>query len=150
MGEMHIEAAQRALTDFRREISAMASDGIDLLSVEQRVQELTNAFGRALMREVMVRADARAPEITINGEAWGNRRVTPATYTTVFGDIEMERATYQRSGRGRVAIPLELRLGIVDDKLTAPPGPVTDTVIFLAATPLRSEMDSTVVAGATL
>ena len=87
----------------------MGSNAIDLLAVERRVQELTNACGRALMHEVMARADASAPEITNDGEDWGNRRVTPGTYPTVFGEIEMERATYQRSGRGRVAIPLELR-----------------------------------------
>ena len=84
----------------------MASDSIDLLSVERRVQELTNAVGRVLMREAMARADASAPEIKMDGEDWGNRRVTPGTYTTVFGDIELSRATYQRSGRGRVAIPV--------------------------------------------
>ena len=44
----------------------MGSNAIDLLAVERRVQELTNACGRALMR-------------------WGNRRVTPGTYPTVFG-----------------------------------------------------------------
>lgn len=44
--------------------------------------------------------------------------MTPGTYQTVFGDIEMERATYQRSGRGRVAIPLKRRLGIVEGAYT--------------------------------
>jgi hypothetical protein len=61
-------------------------------------------------------ADGMSPEVTIDGEAWGDRRVTRATYTSVFGDIEIERATYQRSGRGRVAVPLELRLGIVEGR----------------------------------
>lgn len=113
-----VEAAVDALADFRKEISAMAADAIDLLAVERRVQELTNAYGRALMREVMARADASTPEVKIDGADWGNRRVTPATYETVFGGVEMERATYQRSGRGRVAIPLELRLGIVEGAYT--------------------------------
>jgi len=116
--ETQIAAAEHALTEFRREISVMTSEAIDLLAVERRVQELTNAFGRALMREVMMRADTRAPELRIDGEDWGNRRPTRATYTTVFGDIELERATYQRSGRGRVAVPLELRLGIVEGAYT--------------------------------
>jgi hypothetical protein len=118
MSEMHVETAQGALAEFRREISSMGSEAIDLLAVERRVQELTNAYGRALMREVMARADAKSPEITIDGEDWGNRRVTPGTYETVFGNIALERATYQRSGRGRVAIPLELRLGIVEGAYT--------------------------------
>ena len=113
-----VETAVGALADFRREISAAAADAIDLLAVERRVQELTNAYGRALMREVMARADASAPEICIDGVDWGNRRVAPGAYVTVFGDIEMERATYQRSGRGRVAVPLELRLGIVEGAYT--------------------------------
>ena len=113
-----IEAAAGALADFRKEISTMGPDAIDLLAVERRVQELTNAYGRVLMREVMARADASAAEISVDGAAWGNRRVTSGTYVTVFGDIEIQRATYQRSGRGRVAIPLELRLGIVEGAYT--------------------------------
>ncbi|MGH7270669.1 MAG: hypothetical protein ACREJ3_09580 [Polyangiaceae bacterium] len=113
-----MQTAEGALTEFRREIAVMAPDAIDLLAVERRVQELTSAMGRALMREVMARADATAPEITIDGEAWGNRRMARGTYTGLFGDIELERATYQRSGRGRVAVPLELRLGIVEGAYT--------------------------------
>ncbi len=113
-----MQTAERALTEFRREISAMAPDAIDLLALERRVQELTSAVGRALMREVMKQADASSPEITIDGECWGNRRMSRGTYTGLFGDIELDRATYQRSGRGRVAVPLELRLGIVEGAYT--------------------------------
>ena len=113
-----VESAERELAEFRREVSAMGADGVDLLAVERKVQELTNAHGRALMREVMERADATAPEITIDGEQWGNRRTGRGTYTTVFGDIELERGSYQRSGRGRIAVPLELRLGIVEGAYT--------------------------------
>lgn len=118
MKDTHVVAAEQALKEFRQEISVMAGDCIDLLAVERRVQELTNEYGRALMREVMARADAVSAEITINGEDWGNRRVTPGTYETVFGAVELARATYQRSGRGRVSVPLELRLGIVEGAYT--------------------------------
>lgn len=45
--ETQIAAAEHALTEFRREISVMTSEAIDLLAVERRVQELTNAFGPA-------------------------------------------------------------------------------------------------------
>jgi len=113
-----MQTAEVAISEFRREISAMKQDAIDLLAIERRIQELTSAVGRALMREVMVRADTASPEITIDGEAWGNRRVTRGIYTSVFGDIDLERATYQRSGRGRVSIPLELRLGTVEGAYT--------------------------------
>ena len=53
MKSEQVETAVGALAEFRREISAMVVDAIDLLAVERRVQELTNTYGRALMREVM-------------------------------------------------------------------------------------------------
>jgi hypothetical protein len=111
-------AAERALREFRRELQAMGPDAIDLLAVERRVQELTNAVGRDLMREAIRHADTQAPEIRINGELWGNRRVLPGTYTTMFGDVDLDRSGYQRSGRGRVAIVVDLRLGIVEGRYT--------------------------------
>ncbi len=91
-----IETVERELAEFRREIAATSPDAIDLLAVERRAQELTNAYGRVLMREVMARADTSAPEVTIDGEQWGNGRETRATYTTVFGDIEMGAAPLRR------------------------------------------------------
>lgn len=114
----HLDLAERALKEFRREVVGMSADAIDLLAVERRVQEMTNAYGLALMREVFARADTSAPEVTIDGEEWGNRRVAPGTYSTVFGEFEIMRSTYQRNGRGRVAVPLELRLGIVEGAYT--------------------------------
>jgi hypothetical protein len=118
MNNEPFEVLARALAEFRREIAATDGDAMDLLAVEQRVQELTNAYGRALMREAMSRADISQPEITIAGARWGNRRVTRATYATVFGDVDMDRSTYQQGGRGRVAVPLELQLGIVEGAYT--------------------------------
>jgi hypothetical protein len=111
-------AAERALQEFRRELKATAPDAIDLLAVERRVQELVNAEGLAVMREAIARADTDTPEVTIDGERWGNRRVLAGTYVTMFGDVEIERSVYQKSGRGRVAVPVELRLGIVEGRYT--------------------------------
>jgi len=118
MSNDQIETLERALAEFRREIAGMDRAGMDLLAIEQRVQELTNAYGKGLMEKVMRRADATEPQITIAGSQWGNRRMTRATYATIFGDVEIERSTYQQGGRGRVAVPLELRLGIVEGAYT--------------------------------
>lgn len=107
-----------ALADFRREVRAMASNGIDLVDAETRVQALTNALACELMKEVLLRADAAEPEVVINGEVWGNRRTFKAPYVTMFGEVEVERAVYQRLGRGRVAVPLDLRLSIVEGSYT--------------------------------
>jgi len=112
------DVAERALAEFRRELMATAPDVIDLLAVEERVLELTKAWGCAVVGEAMKRADTEAPEVVINGERWGNRRVQKSTYRTVFGEVALERGSYQRSGRGRVAIPMDLRLGIVEGMYT--------------------------------
>ena len=106
------------MAEFRREVTSTGAEGIDLLAIERRVQELANAWGRAAVAEAMKRADTEAPEVTINGERWGNRRVQKGTYATCFGEVEVERSVYQRSGRGRVAIPMDLRLGIVESAYT--------------------------------
>jgi hypothetical protein len=70
------------------------------------------------MAEVLKRADTDAPEVEIDGVRWGNRRVQRGTYSTMFGTVEIERSAYQRSGRGRIAVPLELRLGMVEGRYT--------------------------------
>jgi len=123
--------AERAMREFRHELTTVAPDAVDLLAVEQRVQELANAWGRVAVAEAMKRADTDAPEVMINGEAWGNRRVSCGTYTSSFGDIEIDRSVYQRSGRGRVAIPMDLRLGIVEGAYTPRVGRILSKAVGL-------------------
>lgn len=108
----------RAIADFRRELANTDPSVIDAVAIERRVQDLTNGLGRELMAEAMKRADEDAPEVVINGSRWGNRRTTKATYETLFGEIELSRSIYQQGGRGRVAIPMDLRLGIVEGRYT--------------------------------
>ena len=110
--------SMRALSEFRRELSAVVPQEVDLLSIERRVQELVNAVGAELMATAMQRADAPEPEVVIHGEVWGNRRTVKATYVTMFGPVEVPRGTYQRSGRGKVAVPMELRTAIVEGAYT--------------------------------
>lgn len=110
--------AERAMRAFREEMASKSGEEINLLVEERRIQELVNTRGRELTIEVMKRADMDAPEVEINGERWGNRRVQPGEYQTVFGVVTVERSVYQQSGRGRVAIPMDLRLGIVEGQYT--------------------------------
>jgi hypothetical protein len=111
--------AARLLSEFRDEVLSTPPESMDLLEIERHVHEMVNGLGLAVMREVLERADTGSAEVVIHGEQWGNRRVCPGTYTTVFGDVEdLPRSTYQRLGRGRVAVPLELRLGLVEGRYT--------------------------------
>jgi len=114
------------VTEFRREVrdelarmvrGGVGGDGFGLRA-ERQVQDIVNEVGRALMREVFAAADTAAPEVTVNGEKWGNRRATNGTYETTFGEVSLPRGTYQRSGRGRVVVPLDLRLGMVEGRYT--------------------------------
>jgi hypothetical protein len=116
--ETAVTRAEKAMAEFRHELTSTGADAVDLLAVERRVQELANAWGRAAVVEAMKRADTDVPEVTINGERWGNRRVQKGTYETSFGEVEVGRSVYQKSGRGRVAIPMDLRLGIVERAYT--------------------------------
>jgi hypothetical protein len=118
MTTSRLTKVQRAVDDFRRELAETKPRELDLLDLEGQVQGLVNALGRELMTEVMQRADEDAPMVSYEGETWGNRRVTSGTYTTLFGDIALQRATFQKAGGGCVVIPLEKRLGIVEKRYT--------------------------------
>jgi hypothetical protein len=110
--------AMRRVSDFREELRNLTSESLDVVMLEERVQDLLRELGRELMAEVLQRADTDAPEVHIDGVHWGNQRRSRATYVTLFGEIRVERSTYQRLGRGRLAVPMELRLGIVEGRYT--------------------------------
>jgi hypothetical protein len=110
--------AQREFAAFRCELLAMKLDQLALLDIERKIQQRLHALGRELMSEVMKRADSVSSEVEIDGMRWGNRRTTSSSYQSVFGSFDVERSIYQQAGRGRVAIPMDLRLGIVEGAYT--------------------------------
>jgi hypothetical protein len=110
--------AMRALAEFRRALTSRPIESIDLVRVEKEMLEHLCAVGCEMMKAVLERADTREPEVEINGAMYGNRRSGRGTYHTTFGPIEVERSSYQRGGRGRVAVPMELRLGMVEGSYT--------------------------------
>ena len=131
MNHAMAERAERALSEFRQELTATAPEAVDLLAVEQRVLELVKAWGAAVMAQAMKHADTDAPEVIIRGERWGNRREHKHPYETMFGEVEIERSTYQKSGGGRVAIPMDMRLGIVEGRYTPRVGRVLTKAVTL-------------------
>jgi hypothetical protein len=110
--------AERELSMFRDQIRAMRSDEVDLLSVEEGIVMRLKAIGAEMMSEAMKRADTDASEVVIDGERCGSRRTSRGTYQTMFGEIVIERSVYQPGGRGRLRIPMDLRLGIVEGAYT--------------------------------
>lgn len=110
--------AERELSAYRAEIRNLKAEDVDLESVERGILERLKAVGREMLAEAMGRADTVAPEVEVGGQRWGNRRVQKASYQGIFGAMELERSTYQRAGRGRVAVAMDLRLGIVEGSYT--------------------------------
>jgi hypothetical protein len=118
MKDVELTDAERALRDYAKKIGAMGAGHIDLLSVEEEVRALAEARAREVMAAALKRADTDAPEVEIDGQRWGNRRVERGEYRSMFGVLSVERSTYQRAGGGRIAVPLDLRLGIVEGRYT--------------------------------
>jgi hypothetical protein len=110
--------AERELAAYRAELRKMKAVDVDLAQVEREILERLKSVGREMLSEAMKRADTQAPEVEIDGQRWGNRRRQKATYQGLFGAVEVERSTYQQAGRGRVAIPMDLRLGMVEGAYT--------------------------------
>lgn len=109
---------ERELSRYRDEIRAMHADQVDLLRIEQTIVERLKVIGAEMMVEAMKAADTDAAEVIIDGERCGSRRTSRGTYQTIFGPIEIERSVYQHAGRGRLRIPLDARLGIVEGAYT--------------------------------
>jgi len=118
MNDVELTDAERALRDYAKKIGSMGAKDIDLLSIEEEVRVLAEARAMELMAAALKRADTDAPEVEIDGQRWGNRRVERGEYRSMFGVLVMERSTYQRGGGGRIAVPLDLRLGIVEGRYT--------------------------------
>jgi len=118
MKDLELTDAEQALREYARKIGSMRVEDIDLLSIEGEVRALVEARAREVMAVALKRADTDAPEVEIDGQRWGNRRVDRGEYWSMFGTMAIERSTYQRAGGGRVAVPLDLRLGMVEGRYT--------------------------------
>jgi hypothetical protein len=111
-------AGEHELTAYRDKIRAMAPGNVDLLSVEQGILDRLKVIGVEMMAEAMKRADTSCAAVIVEGEKCGSRRTSRGTYQTIFGPVVIERSVYQQAGRGRLTIPMDLRLGIVEGAYT--------------------------------
>src|SRR5580693_7872686 len=116
MKDLDLTDAEQALREYAKKIGSMRVEDINLLRIEEEVRALAEARAREVMAAALKRADTDAPEVEIDGQRWGNRRVERGEYRSMFGVLSVERSTYQRSGGGRIAVPLDLRLGIVEGR----------------------------------
>jgi hypothetical protein len=118
MKERGETGSERAWREFKSEIRSRPAETLDLVEVERSMQEHLNALGAELTAEILERADTTAAEVLIDGQRWGNRRLSAWSYIGVFGAMTIKRSIYQQAGRGKVAVPLDLRLGMVEGTYT--------------------------------
>jgi hypothetical protein len=114
----NLDRCLRAIDEFRREVAETEPGDLDCDKLERVLHQRLNAVGCAVMREVLERADTKAPRVAINGKEWGNRRESKGTYVTTFGEINMPRSIYSQPGGGPVAVVVDLRLGIAEGRYT--------------------------------
>lgn len=113
-----LDRCLRAIDEFRRDVAETSPDDLDCQALECKVREMVEALGCEVMRQVLERADTKAPSVTINGKEWGNRRETKGTYVSMFGEIVLPRSIYSQPGGGPVAVVVDLRLGIHEGRYT--------------------------------
>ena len=113
-----VQRAIRALDEFRQRVKTTGPGELDALSLEEELGGLLFAVGKEVMGEVLAQADTKAPTIEVHGARLGNRRETIGTYMTLFGEVKVLRSTYSPGGGGKVTVPLDLRLGIVERRYT--------------------------------
>lgn len=106
----------RRVEEFLSDLANTNPNELDCLELEKGAVEVVKELGLGLMKEVFRRADEAAPEVVVDGAVWGNRKVTPGTYTVKFGTFKIDRSGYQQSGRGPVLFPLDMRLGLVEGR----------------------------------
>jgi hypothetical protein len=116
--DKQFKRALRELDGFRQDVQELEPEELDCNELERRLQEVLNGIGRSCMQEVLERADTKAPMVEYGGQRWGNRRESPGTYETRFGELKLSRSIYSRGGGGPVLVPLELRLGLVEGRYT--------------------------------
>lgn len=78
-----------------------------MLDDEQALQQSLNEAGQIAMQPMLKQFDTNGEPIRVNGIKHTVRMLSPQTYETPYGPVEIERNVYQNSGGGRVYVPLE-------------------------------------------
>ena len=84
-----------------------------MLDTEERIQEALNEAGCIASREALGYFDPDGSPIQIGPEIWRTKGQQPKCYPTPYGEGEVARHVYQRSGGGATYGPLERDARIV-------------------------------------
>ena len=84
-----------------------------MMEIEETILKSVNEVGAELTKEGLKRFDADGEPLMQGDVKWYSRGQSAKTYQTPYGDIEVNRHLYQRSGGGVTFCPLECNARIV-------------------------------------
>lgn len=84
-----------------------------MLETEEALQVTLNEAGCLASREALRYFDTDGSPLQIGPETWRTKGQQPKSYQTPYGEVEIERHVYQRSGGGATYCPLERDARIV-------------------------------------
>lgn len=84
-----------------------------MLATEEALQVALNEAGCIASREALRYFDTDGDPIKIGAEIWRTKGLQPKCYQTPYGEVELARHVYQRSGGGATYCPLERDARIV-------------------------------------
>lgn len=84
-----------------------------MLETEEAIQVALNEAGCLASREALRYFDTDGSPIQIGPEIWRTKGQQPKCYQTPYGEVELERHVYQRSGGGATYCPLEREARLV-------------------------------------
>jgi hypothetical protein len=80
-----------------------------MLNDEQALQQSLNEAGQVAMKPMLEQFDTNGEPIRINGIKHTVRDRLPQTYETPYGQVKVQRNSYQTSKGGRSYVPLEIK-----------------------------------------
>ena len=96
----------KTLLTFTIEVPAREHIGAPL-DLERGLQQVLNGVGQKVMTEALSRYDTEGEPIRFGPYAMTSKGRSPECYKTLFGQVGLERHTYQSSDGGKTFCPLE-------------------------------------------
>jgi hypothetical protein len=106
-----------------------------MLSTEEAIQAALNEAGQLATHEALKYFDTDGSPLEIGGQVWRTKGQQPKYYQTPYGEVEVSRHVYQRSGGGTTFCPLEREARII---ITSTPRFAKQVSAKFAAGPARA------------
>ena len=104
----------KTLLTFTIEVPAREHIGA-ALDLERGLQRALHGLGQEVMAEALSRYDTEGEPIRLGSYVMTSKGRSPECYKTLFGEVALERHTYQSSAGGKTFCPLEQNARICEN-----------------------------------